>query len=315
MKIDLFNEGSVEFKITFTTRCSAQCITCLNNTIKKHYDLDEELFKKLILEILDLPINNSKIVSFYSIGESYLHKDFLPLCEWAIPKLKEKNIKTMIVTNGTHVDFVPKGIDQFIISFNAGTKESYERIYKIKFDKVYNNILKLYRMGEFKKAKSVEIHMLCFEENRGEEKNFKELFKNMKGIKYRFSYKYDNQQEKTDYVGVIKKEKRIPCDYLTNKVIVYPNGDITLCCHDFLNTVSYGNLCDKKLLDILSSEKRMKLLNNHRNLKFDGICEKCNYNVENDCVFIYGKFGVIENIGYKIKEFTKGILKRILNVI
>lgn len=248
-------EKSVEFKITFTTRCSAACTTCLNNDIKKHVQLDTELFRGLISQIIDLDLKNRTMVSFYSIGESYLHPDFLTCCEWAIPRLKEKGIQTCIVTNGSHVTAIPQGIDTFIFSFNAGKKETYEKVTKMSFNRVYQNIQSLYEKGEFKKAKSVQIHMLCFDGNQGEERDFIKLFQNLKGVKYRFGYKYDNQYGNTEHTGreiqYHKSAERIPCDYVTNKVTVYPNGDVVRCSHDFFDVTAYGNLNDMPLKNIL----------------------------------------------------------------
>jgi len=39
--------------------------------------------------------------------------------------------------------------------------------------------------------------MLCFDKNQKEENDFKKLFDGMKGVLLRFSYKYDNQFNKT----------------------------------------------------------------------------------------------------------------------
>lgn len=310
----LFNEGkNVEFKIAFTTRCSAACTTCLNNNIKNHFKLDTELFRKLILQIIDLDIKNNIIVSFYSIGESYLHPDFLSCCEWAIPRLKQKGVKTCIVTNGSHVTAIPKGIDTFIFSFNAGTKETYEKITKMSFDKVYNNIFSLYRKGEFKKAKSVQIHMLCFDENKGEEKKFIKLFKGMKGVKYRFGYKYDNQFGDTEHAGretQYKNARRIPCDYVTNKVTVYPNGDIVRCSHDFFCETKYGNLKENSLKEILLGNNRQNVFRQHICGKYDGLCRNCDYNMESSGVYVYGMFHYGENIYYQTGHFIMNCIRK-----
>lgn len=293
---NLFDEGLVEIRVAFTTRCSARCTTCLNSTICVHYDLNPEIFRNFVDQVLIMKrnINNPIYFSFFNIGESYLHPRFLDCCEWAIPLLKADGIRTSIVTNGSNVDRIPKGIDDFFISFNAGKKDTYEKITGLHFDDVKNNIINLYKKGEFHNAERVQIHMLCFDGNQNEENDFKEVFKELKGVEYRFSYKYDNQQEKTEYHGTITKKGRICCDYLTNKISIYPNGDVHSCAHDFLDEVSFGNLKDSTLLDILNSDKRKKLIQQHKNKVYTGICEKCDYNCEEDGDgnwFVYGKFG------------------------
>ena len=293
-----FNDGNVEFKITFTTHCSANCVTCLNGKIRNHYELDIELYKKLINQIIDLKIDNYKTVSFYSIGESYLHPNFVDMCEWAIPKLHEVGISTMIVTNGANITTIPMGIDDFHISFNAGKKNSYEDITKLEFEKTYANIERLYHTGEFQKAKNIEFDMLCFDKNEGEEEDFLQLFNNYKIARYRFSYKYDNQHGETGQQGRLSRysdaRQRITCDYVSNIVCIYPNGDIIICSHDFFDEYIYGNLQDSSLVDILFGKKRLQVLKNHRMGIFDGICKKCDYNCVNSTIsYRYGYFDLL----------------------
>jgi radical SAM protein with 4Fe4S-binding SPASM domain len=274
----LFNEGNVEAKIAFTTRCTAKCSTCLTHTIQKHHDLEKPLFEKFIGEVMS--IEQIKLVSFYSIGESYLHREFIPMVEWAIPKLRAKNICTQIVTNGSLSTTIPNGLDDYFISFNAGTRETYEKITHLPFDRVVNNIWNLYNSGEFKKAKNFQIHMLVFEENKNEILEFRKLFFGMKGVRLRISYKYDNQHGESDGRALHQIRKKIPCNYLTSKIILYPNGDIILCSHDFLGSVCFGDLNKEPLNEILKKPERMKLIAQHSNDIFEGMCKECDYNIE-----------------------------------
>lgn len=314
---ELFYGNNIEFKITFTTKCSAGCTTCLNNTIENHSQLDEVLFQRIINEIVNLKLRKKVTVSFYSIGESYLHPSFVELCEWAIPVLHEKGIKTCIVTNGSHVNKIPKNIDKFIFSFNAGKKETYENITKMSFERTYNNILALYKKGEFKKARDMQIHMLCFDENAGEEKDFLNLFEKFKGVKYRFSYKYDNQYGKTEHNGRTEQykteRKRIPCDYVTSKATIYSNGDVVRCSHDFRDETAYGNLYKNTLLEILKSDEREDVFRKHQGGSFEGICESCDYNSTDECQtygFVYGMFDKTENAIYQQLRKIKNIIRK-----
>lgn len=299
-----FKDGQVNYKITFTTKCSAACTTCLNSKISQHSQLDRILFERLINEIIDLDIASANTVGFYSIGESWLHPDFVSMCEWAIPKLHSAGIKTEVVTNGSHIDKIPEGIGSVYISFNAGKKDSYEKITKMSFDKVYNNIMRLYESGELKKAKDVQIHMLCFDDNKGEEEEFIELFKKLKGVRYRFSYKYDNQYESTEHKGREEQynsmRHKVPCSYVVNGVTIYPNGDVVRCSHDFFDEYAYGNLYKDSLKQILMSEKRLKTVKEHFDGVYNEICEKCDFNMKSSGIdFVYGMFDKEENQFYQ----------------
>jgi radical SAM protein with 4Fe4S-binding SPASM domain len=314
----IFNRGPIELRITFTNRCSAKCVTCMVGSIPEsdYSDLDTDIFKKCIHEILEMNNKNIKTVAFFSIGEAYLHEDFVDLVEWAIPLLKKRHIKTIIISNGSNISKIPNGIDTFIISFNAGKKESYEYITKLNFEKVYNNILRLYKTGEYKNAESFQIHMLCFDKNQDEENDFKLLFKDMKDVLLRFSYKYDNQFNMTTHQGIIKKGKKNPCNYLTNKINIHSNGDIILCAHDYLGSVVFGNLKYQKLKDILSSPARIEMIKSHNNLKFDGLCKNCDYNsVFDDNFLVYTWADERQErrrrFSRKIKIFFRYIKKRL----
>jgi len=290
-----FGEGIIEFKITFTTRCSGNCTTCLNPQIKKHFVLDKDLFESIVMQICQLDIPNEILVSFYSIGESFLHPDYVEMCEWAIPILHDHGIKTMIVTNGTHVHRIPRGIDTFVISFNAGKKETYERVTGIKYELVCNNIFELQDKKEFEKANDVQIHMLCFDENDGEEKDFLNQFNSLKGVKYRMRYGYDNQYGSTSNKGRSEQYKlelkRVPCSYVTNIITIYPNGDVVRCCHDFFDKYTYGNIKDNSLLNIIESEERKAVFRDHLNGVFSDICSKCDLNRSTlKEEFVYGYF-------------------------
>jgi len=275
----LFNPGGVEAKITFTTRCTARCTTCLNHTIRQPLDLGWDAFQAFIAQILN--VEQLKNINFYSIGESYLHPHFIEMVEWALPLCRERHIATTIVTNGSAVTKVPKGIDNFFISFNAGRKDTYERITGLSFDNVVARIKQLGDEGEFRKAKNAQIHMLAFEANQQEVIDFINTFSEIEGITLRVSYKFDNQQGKTIDRGLVKRTSRAACDYLTNMIVLYPNGDIVLCSHDFQGSVVFGNIGKESLEDVLREPKRMALIGKHNRGIFPGLCRDCNYNLDN----------------------------------
>lgn len=310
----LFYKGNVDFKMSFTTRCSARCVTCLNHTITEHCELEWDVFEKYIRAVAELAIPNKKTVWFYNIGEAYLHPHFVPWCEKAIRLLKKRGIKTGVVTNGADMDRggVPEGIDYFEISFNAGERKTYEMITGLAFDRVYANINRLYHAGEFGKAGQTSIRLLCFDANAGQEEAFRNLFRKMHGVKYRMNYMYDNQFEETEYTGVIERKQRNPCEYLTNKVLLYPNGDINLCAHDFCDSVVFGNLKEDSLQEILRGEKRMRLIREHEAGKFAGLCEKCNFNADRRREYVAtGYFDPLEDAVFQAAKKVYRNIKRI----
>lgn len=66
------------------------------------------------------------------------------------------------------------------------------------------------------------------------------------------------------------------CNYPFRKLTIAFNGDILLCCDDFMYNTFYGNVQKDKLIDCRNNPElnkiRLSLLNNNR----IGLCERCN---------------------------------------
>lgn len=303
----LFNTDIVEAKITFVNRCTAKCTTCLMSDVKcNEMFLSWDIFKKIIYEIKKTP--EVKKISFFSIGESYLHPEFVPMVEWALGQLDTGTVTT-IVTNGSKPLIVPNGISNFYISFNAGTKVTYEKVTGLSFDDVVSNIKTMISSGEYKKAKNVEIHMLVFKENKNEIKHIKKLFRSFGGLKLRLGYKYDNQHGDIDNLSINEKPiSRLPCDYVTDKITFYSDGSVILCSHDFEAAVKYGNISFDSLEEIISSNSRLNYFDSHNCGKYSGLCEHCNYNQMTDGAFVYHYLDPIKEICSNVKKMLKKII-------
>jgi MoaA/NifB/PqqE/SkfB family radical SAM enzyme len=66
------------------------------------------------------------------------------------------------------------------------------------------------------------------------------------------------------------------CNYPFRKLTIAFNGDILLCCDDFMYNTFYGNVQKDRLIDCWNNPElnkiRLSLLNNNR----IGLCERCN---------------------------------------
>jgi radical SAM protein with 4Fe4S-binding SPASM domain len=277
-----------EIRITFINRCNARCTTCLMSTVRHPAKrMTWEVLRRIIGEARAIP--SIREISFYSIGESCLHPEFVPMAEWAIGALDGTRITTTLVTNGSLARAIPRGLGNLFISFNAGRRESYERITGLSFDEVRANILRLYRTGEFRKAANVEIHMLLTPENRDEVMDVQKTFRDLRGVRLRTSSKFDNQHGELQLPGADGRP-RFPCDYVTHRVTVYPDGEVILCPHDFEGEVCFGNLMDEPLSVILRGARRRRVLDDHLAMIFRGICHDCNYNSDSRGMFRWQYF-------------------------
>ena len=106
-----------------------------------------------------------------------------------------------------------------------------------------------------------------------------ELFNNLK-------YKYSNI--KIDYQNDISVggkrnltseqwNKRSPCSGGRVKMIIQPNGDVTLCNHcPHSNMFVVGNICNQSLLEIWHSKKLYDFLYPNENNFKGTVCFECN---------------------------------------
>lgn len=272
-----------------TNKCTACCTTCLNKTMHRERGVMLfDNFTKCIDEIVKHELATT--VHLYGFGEPYLTPNYLDYCNYAIHWLGTKSITTNIITNGSVMTEIPYGLTNLNISFNAGKKKTYEKITGLDFDRTYNNICRLYHEGQFRKVLTpVEIHFLKFEENKNEVDDFFKLFCGFKGVQLRVATKYDNQRGliEDETIEGYKESERIPCHYVKNVLNVTWNGDVSACPHDEDNKVVYGNAFDKSLRDCIVSQKRGEMLWNHNRGCFEGICERCNFNVNMDGKYEY----------------------------
>ena len=126
-------------EIEVTTRCNLRCKMCEHTYWKEpSCDMTFEQFKKIIDQFPKL-----KWIGLTGIGESFVHKDFLKMLKY----VKDRGIYVEIFDNFFLIDketsrqMIDIGVDRIILSIDAATKETYEKIrVGSNFDKVIQNV-------------------------------------------------------------------------------------------------------------------------------------------------------------------------------
>jgi radical SAM protein with 4Fe4S-binding SPASM domain len=268
----------VEARVSITTKCNARCKTCPVWSIPGSTMLLDD-FKTVWRKLSESPTITG--ISLNNTGDIYCvpdHAKYLDL----IHRVDGKWIA--MTTNGIAFDMIPD-VDLFIISFNGGTKGTYEYTVGADFDKVAANIRSHY--SELAKLRYCQLHCLMWEGNKGIEYELTKLWADFPGS-VRISYKYDNQGGVDYTIAQFKKESRIVCDYL-GKLCIMPNGQVIPCAHDFHAEVNMGNILTDSVEFLIKNEERRRMLIEQANDKFEGICERCNYNTPADGRVIYVK--------------------------
>lgn len=257
----------MEAKISITSGCNARCATC---PVWKH--------KPYTMRLADFKVVWGKLctsnlvdrIMLNNTGDLYTipnHIEYLQYIEDHINK------PVLMTTNGELMDYVP-AIDTLVISFNGGTKETYEATTGLPFESTVENIRAHYKaLG---KVRVAEIHCLMWTGNAGTEDALLRLWDDFPG-RIRVSYKYDNQMSVDRTIAAYKTTERVPCDYL-DKISVAPTGKVISCAHDFGFITDFGDLITGSVQQTMDNYMRRRKQAAHKAGEYLGICEKCNYN-------------------------------------
>ncbi|MFZ2410001.1 MAG: radical SAM protein, partial [Candidatus Methanoperedens sp.] len=147
-----------KIEIEHSTICDKQCIFCEHthwNELKRRITLDQ------VKQIVD-PLPSLRWINITGEGSNFLNKDFVPI----IKHLRNRHINVNFVDEFDFLDdkiariLIDIGINSIYVSFDAATKETYEKIKKgCDYDKALSNIRKLL---EFKQELNSPFPVLHF---------------------------------------------------------------------------------------------------------------------------------------------------------
>jgi radical SAM protein with 4Fe4S-binding SPASM domain len=228
-----------------TTYCNLRCKFCPNSKyergLKKNEKLmDLNLFKKIINELAEIRYRGR--IALYSYGEPFNDERLAYLikyCKRKIPNATvEINSNGFLMTIEKYREVVDAGIDKICVT-------QYGSIMPPNTKKVFEYLRtrpKSENKITYRKLKDTELS------NRGGE------------IELETSVNYE-----------------LPiCMYPNSAFTIDYKGDVILCCNDYHGLVTFGNLKDKTLLEIISKSSFYKIMKEIRNKKYRlEICKKC----------------------------------------
>ena len=270
--------------VELTNSCNLLCRFCPSNYLKKvpWGFMEEALFKRVIDEVAGE--KNVTVVPFFR-GEPLLHPKFNELMDY----VKLKKIKSVqIATNATLLnDEVSKKILDSSISFisfslDAPDKKTYEALrINSDYEDVINNVESFInsRNSLRKKLPIIQVSAVKTAENKNLVKNFIDRWI---GLVDRVRiYKEHSQGGK---FGVIKGEKnkvgkRKPCKKLFEDIVIYWDGKVAICNHDWNRVKFLGDASKDSIRDIWDSDLYRKEREKQLTLLFDkdDICKSCSH--------------------------------------
>ena len=256
--------------VEITKACNLKCKFCPSQYNNSHKYLSFDEFKHIIDEIKDY----TNGIYLHVLGEPLLHPELFDFIDYA-----SKYLKVSLTTNGHLIKkhylrlansplyVLNISLQSLIHSNNAEIEEYF---------KMLDLLIK-------ERKNKLPIHLRIWNDkgdNNTSKLNNKldELIK-----KYHFAeYPYVNISvaEEFDWPNITDKDNLINCSCLGGKsqMGILVNGDITICCLDYLGHTKLGNIYESKFSDILNNELYQNVLKGWNDLRpyFD-LCKKCTY--------------------------------------
>jgi len=264
-----------------TNHCNINCICCSSakSSRKKGY-MDFNLFKNIVDEATQIGV---KKIHLFLHGEPLLHPHIIEMISY----IKSKHLSLYLVTNGMLLDkkkgesILQTGVnkdDIFVFSILGYSKEVHEKVMNgVNHEIVVQNIYDFLRLRGKKDKKHPVIKCVLgiVPENLHEKEQFLRFWKHIvdhvdiEVLSESFRY----YKTKTPII----KSRKNTCIMLWERMMIFWNGDVTMCCADVDGDYILGNVKDKSISEIWNSQKLLSIKKLHSEKKFNAIplCSNC----------------------------------------
>ncbi|MBF0297105.1 MAG: SPASM domain-containing protein [Oligoflexia bacterium] len=269
----------LKIQIEICNFCNAGCTTCPVPSMKRKREImNFNLFSKIILELKERDFDG-EIYPFIS-GESLLVKnfvDYLRLIKNELPKAK-----TILYTNASKLDeelskqiIQQKLLHELVVSFDGGTKESYEIIRKnLSFKSVKHNLHTFFKVRDDhsthkehilhkeKERTKVTIRMTMTKENAHTKNDLKREFQGCDEFIFQRMHNWGGQIDRSLNItkglgkglGIFSKKSNF-CWAMHDKIYILTNGDVSICCLDYEAKELVGNVEKSSIAEVWAGSK------------------------------------------------------------
>ncbi len=284
-----------------SNRCNFKCTFCptgdkelLKSVGREEKVMKLDSMKKIIEDLIDWRDCTGKIpkqIGFYKDGEPLINKNLFYLISSIVKNnLTEKTFLTTnaaLLTEDKCINLINSGLDEVRISVEHVHDIGYESITQTKtpYSKVKENVERLFLIKNKSNSK-LHIHSKVLADVLTvEERNkFKEDFINISDsialdtiMGWSDSNNHDFSNGKIDHIS--KQNTHQICSQPFSRMSICANGDITICCVDWMHQLKYGNIRDISLMNAWNSKELNEIRLNHLkgNLESQSVCKNCDY--------------------------------------
>lgn len=269
--------------IELTNKCNLKCPMCpRSDTAERGLGrMDFELFKYVIDEIKGH--GGATFIGLNRFGESLLYDKFVEATVYAKKQLPDTHLgvvsnATLLTKEMTHSIIDESALDKIAFSLDSLDPEEYAsgRV-GATLEKVLENID---YFTEYKKKKGSKINTfmntVLIHEHFDELKAIYERF----GKDYKINFKpvaHYGVSQNWDKIKFYKQYNQTPCIQPWQRMNIFYNGDVNICCGDVEGELIVGNIKEQSIREIWHSERVQEIRKKHMALDFDDlhVCLAC----------------------------------------
>ena len=279
----LYHEVPPTVQVEPTNFCNLGCICCsAPKGIRKKGYMEYSLSRKIVDDAEKLGV---KKVDLFLHGEPFIHPEIIEMLDYFRTKRLKVELATncMLMDEQKTKDIFSLGLtENFTIRFSmlGFSKEIHEKIQRgVNHETVLSNVnyfLKLKKkLGRAYPKTKMQFYVIP--ENAHEKKQFMEYWHgkvdylciNSASIKFRYHRNISDNL----------KQRRTYCWDFWNRMTIFWNGDVSMCCVDVDGNYIVGNLEQSSIKAIWNGNQMHKLRKLHRASKFEDLqlCKNCDF--------------------------------------
>ncbi len=266
-----------------TNICNVNCICCsAPQTSRKKGHMTLNLFQKIIDEASEIGVKKIKL---FLHGEPFLHPRLIEMIRYIKSR---RNLGISIDTNGSLLDkeksklLLQSGLDyedDVIFSILGYSKEVHEKVMKgINHEDVLTNIFNFLKLRKrYGSNVNVKVAFRRMPENKHEEKQFVKYWHKKVNVVLTSTISKSFKEYKNNEIDIPQRNKT--CTALWKEMIVFWNGEVTICCLDIDGNNIVGNLKEQSIKEIWNGKQLSSVRNLHGKKQFQKIplCSKCDF--------------------------------------
>jgi len=266
-----------------TNYCNLSCICCsAPRSVRKKGYMEFDLFKKIVDDASHIGVRK---VSLFLHGEPLLHPEIIEMLRY----IKTRNLCIELATNGLlfnkeQIDSVLKsGLrrdDTIRFSILGFSKEVHEAVQQgISHEVVLTNLTEFIEMRKKsgQKSPSTKITYYVIPENENEKDEFKRYWQG----KVDFLSVGSASIKFREYKGssTILSPRKTYCRDFWNRMTIFWNGDVSMCCVDVDGDYVVGNLEKQTIKEIWNGSQMSALRKLHKERQFHKLplCSNCDF--------------------------------------